>query len=505
MGWRWLSINIRFKFLRERDWPIYVFYLDGGIGVKKEKDNKTKTKSSKNIFAQMKDWFAFFPKAFVKGDALTKLSFVIMGSSNLFRGQIFKGLLFLLIEISYVFYLVTAGISSFTGLVTLGTKEQGMVMDEELGIFTIQQGDNSMLMLLAGVVAISTTVIFIFMWRANIKSAYSVQLIKKSGNKVPSLKEDIARYFNSDLHKSLLALPLTGIFLFNLLPLFFMILIAFTNFDNSHQPPGNLFTWVAFENFYKILLSGEIIAKTFWPVLGWTIIWAVFATFLNYILGILLALLINREGVKFKEFWRTIFVLSIAIPQFVSLLIFKLMLNNSGPVNELLRQLGFLGEGEFLPFLTNPTWARVTVIVVNLWVGIPHTMLIVTGVLSNIPRELYDAAKVDGAGPLAIFFKILMPYIVFVTQPQLITQFIGNINNFNVIYFLTGGGPNTLDYYQAGKTDLLVTWLYKLTTGSMKDYNYASTIGILVFIISATFSLLAFHRTSSYKSEEEFQ
>jgi len=473
--------------------------------VKKEKNNKTKTKLSDDIFTRVMDWFVFFPRTFIKGDALTKLSFVIMGSSNIIRGQIVKGLIFLLIQISYVFYLITTGINSFKGLITLGTKEQGMVMDEELGIFTIQQGDNSMLMLLAGVVAISTTIIFIFVWRANIKSAYKVQLIKATSTKVPTLKEDIARYFNSELHKSLLALPLVGIFLFNLLPLFFMILIAFTNFDNSHQPPGNLFTWVSFENFHKILLSGEIIAKTFWPVLGWTIIWAVFATFLNYIFGILLALLINREGVRFKEFWRTLFVLSIAIPQFVSLLIFKLMLNNSGPINELIRQLGFQGEGEFLPFLTNPTWARVTVIVVNLWIGIPHTMLIVTGVLSNIPGEIYDAAKVDGAGPISIFFKILMPYIVFVTQPQLITQFIGNINNFNVIYFLTGGGPNTLDYYQAGKTDLLVTWLYKLTTGSMKDYNYASTIGILVFIISATFSLFAFHRSSSYKSEEEFQ
>lgn len=473
--------------------------------MKKETGNITSTTKSKSKLGWLKDWFLFFPKAFTNGDVLTKLSFVFMGCSNFFRGQRIKGLLFLLIEIAYIFYLITTGIDSFAGLATLGTREQGMVMDEEQGIFIMQQGDNSMLMLLAGVIAVSSTVIFLVIWRSSIKSGYQVQLIQEVGKKVPSLKEDINRYFDRDLHKSLLALPLTGIFLFNLLPLFFMILIAFTNFDNNHQPPGNLFDWVGLENFYKILFSGEKIANTFWPILGWTLIWAVFATFLNYIFGILLALLIDKDGVKFKAMWRTIFVISIAVPQFVSLLIVRLMLNGSGPVNVLLRDLGFIGPNDSLPFLTDSTWARVTVIIVNLWVGIPHTMLIVTGVLSNIPKELYEAARIDGANGFTIFRKITLPYIVFVTQPQLITQFIGNVNNFNVIYFLTGGGPATLEYHQAGKTDLLVTWLYKLTTGAIKDYNYASTIGIIVFILSATFSLIAYRRTASFKDEEVFQ
>jgi arabinogalactan oligomer/maltooligosaccharide transport system permease protein len=171
----------------------------------------------------------------------------------------------------------------------------------------------------------------------------------------------------------------------------------------------------------------------------------------------------------------------------------------------LLRDLGFIGPKDFLPFLSNPTWARVSVIIVNLWVGIPFTMLITSGILMNIPADLYESARVDGANAVVTFFRITMPYVLFVTTPYLITQFIGNFNNFNVIYFLTGGGPNTLDYYQAGKTDLLVTWLYKLTTGTMKDYSYASTIGILVFIISATFSLITYRNTTSYKKEEDFQ
>jgi arabinogalactan oligomer/maltooligosaccharide transport system permease protein len=151
-------------------------------------------------------------------------------------------------------------------------------------------------------------------------------------------------------------------------------------------------------------------------------------------------------------------------------------------------------------------WARVTVIIVNLWVGIPFTMLQVTGILMNIPKELYEAAQMDGAGPITIFFKITMPYILFVTTPYLITSFIGNINNFNVIYLLTGGAPASLAYNNgtAGKTDLLVTWLYKLTM-DYQNYNYAAVISILVFILSATFSLLALKRSKVLDNEEAFQ
>jgi arabinogalactan oligomer/maltooligosaccharide transport system permease protein len=237
-------------------------------------------------------------------------------------------------------------------------------------------------------------------------------------------------------------------------------------------------------------------------VLGWTIMWAIIATAFNYVLGMLLAILINRKGVKFKGLFRTIFVLSIAIPQFVSLLLMRNMLDDFGPINGVLQRLGITKA--FIPFLTNATFARLTVLVVNLWVGIPYSMLITSGILLSIPKELYEAAAIDGASPFRMWTKIILPYVVFVTAPYLITQFIGNINNFNVIYLLTGGGPNSLSYYQAGQTDLLVTWLYKLTVNT-RDYSYASAIGICVFGISAILSLIAYRNTKSYKNEETFQ
>lgn len=454
------------------------------------------------LFKAIGRGFAFYGRTFVQGDALTKLSYVVMGAGNLFRGQIIKGILYLFAEAAYIVYIVIAGGAAFAGIPNLGTKTQGMTFDEAQGIDIMQMGDNSMLILLAGVFVVMITVAFLIVYLSNIKAAKKAQDFKASGKHLPTFKEDFNGYKDENFHKTLLSIPVMGVLIFTVLPLIFMIAIAFTNFDNKHQPPGNLFTWTGFGNFKTMMFSGTTIANTFWPVLGWTLTWALFATVLNYILGILLAMLINKKEIKCKALFRTCFVMSIAIPQFVSLLIMRNMLDDSGPINVLLKQFDIIDKN--IPFLSTVSTARIVLIVVNLWIGIPYTMLSTTGILMNIPEDLYESAKIDGASGFTMFIKITMPYVLFVTTPYLITQFIGNINNFNVIYLLTGGGPNTLEYYQAGKTDLLVTWLYKLTVNS-KDYCYASTIGIIVFALSAVFSLIVYRNTGSYKNEEEFQ
>ena len=194
-------------------------------------------------------------------------------------------------------------------------------------------------------------------------------------------------------------------------------------------------------------------------------------------------------------------MLSAAVPQFVSLLLMRSMLRESGLINVMLQNAGIINSP--LPFLSDPTWARVTVIVVNLWIGIPFTMMQVTGILQNIPNDLYEAAKVDGANSATIFFKITLPYMLFVTTPYLITTFTGNINNFNVIFLLTKGEPVPVGY-TAGKTDLLVTWLYKLTV-DQQYFNVGAVVGILTFVILAIVSLVTYRNSGSYKNEEGFQ
>lgn len=435
-------------------------------------------------------------QAFKEGGIDIKLSFLIMGFANLVNKQFIKGLLFLLSEILFFITFFIQIIPALGGLITLGTQTQGMTTQEVDGI-TLQvavDGDNSMLMLIFGLASLIFCLFFIYIYWSNLKSAKNIYFLKKNNQKIPSFKEDFATLANGRFHMTLMTVPLIGVLLFTILPLIYMITIAFTNFDHNHLPPKSLFDWVGFTNFGNVF-SGRM-AGTFFPVLSWTLIWAVFATATNFFFGIILALLISTKGLKLKKMWRTIFVITIAVPQFISLLIMRNLLNDVGPLNSLLKNLGLISEG--LPFLSDSLWAKFSIIFVNMWVGIPFTMLIATGIIMNLPSEQIEAAEIDGASKFQVFKSITFPQILLIMTPTLIQQFVGNINNFNVIYLLTGGGPTNSQFYQAGSTDLLVTWLYKLTV-TAADYNLASVVGILIFTISAIFSLLAYTRTASYK------
>lgn len=442
--------------------------------------------------------FKRYINGFVKGDTATRCAYLIMGSGAFLRKQFIKGYLYLSAQILFVLYMLRFGVNQLAGLVTLGTNVQGKVFDEALGIYIYTEGDNSMLMLLFGVFCIFIILGFLLIYFMSVKGAINNQKMIEEGHPLPTFKEELKTLLNERFHITILALPTILTFAFTIAPLIFMILIAFTNFDKNHQPPGNIFGWVGIKNFTDMLYNNKIISGTFFALLKWTFIWAIFATFLNYIFGMLLAMLINAKGIKIKKFWRTIFIVSIAIPQFVSLMIMSQLLHDLGPVNVLLQNWGIINEP--IRFLTNGTLAKITVIVVNLWVGVPYTMLITSGILMNIPQDMYESARIDGAGPVRQFFSITLPYMLSVTTPYLITQFIGNLNNFNLIYLLTGGGPLSLNYYQAGETDLLVTWLYKLTLTD-KNYALASTVGIIIFIISAVLSLVVFRRVTSKESD----
>lgn len=435
-------------------------------------------------------------ESLTKGPWSIKLSALIMGFANIVNKQFIKGFLFLFYQIAFVITFFEQVIPSLKGLITLGTQTQGMTTQEVDGI-KIQvavEGDNSMLMLIGGLAALIFLGVSAYIYWCNLKSATRVHLLKESGQKLPNFMDDLKTLTNSRFHMLMMAIPLIGVLLFTILPLVYMISLAFTSFDHNHLPPKSLFDWVGFANFGSVL-SGRM-ASTFFPVLSWTLIWAVFATFTNFFFGIVLALIINTRGLKFKKLWRTIFVITIAVPLFISLLIMKNLLNDAGPVNTLLMNWGWISQP--IPFFSHPTWAKFSIIMVNMWVGIPYTMLVATGIIMNISVDQVEAAEIDGATKFQIFRHITFPQIVMIMTPTLIQNFIGNINNFNVIYLLTGGLPSNSGFYQAGSTDLLVTWLYKLTV-SAADYNIAAVIGILIFTLSATFSLLTYTRSSSYK------
>ncbi len=461
---------------------------------------------------------------FVHGDWKTKVSYFVMGFGNIARGQILRGILFLLFEIVFIVYMVIpkGGGYWMSMLPSLGkvAPDPHGAYNEVLDQWIKTPGDQSFRILLYGVLTIFFIVAFIYTWRANIKQNKIAEEILKSGKPLKSGKDDLKSLVDDQFHKTLLALPTAGILIFTVMPIVFMILVAFTNYSsiNDGMEVG-LFHWVGFENF-KTMFSWDVggvnYSATFGEILLWTLIWAVFATFTNYFLGILVAMAINKKGIHLKKVWRTVLIMTIAIPQFISLLYISKMFSLNGLINGFLIDLGIIEPAQAIDFLggNNPVLARVVVIIINIWIGIPYLMLIATGILMNIPADLYESAKIDGASGWKQFSKITLPYMLFITGPYLLTSFTGNMNNFNVIYLLTGGGPTNPERSGAagnvGYTDLLITWLFKITQNGNNNadgnqYYLASVIGILVFIVVGVISLVVYSALPSVKNEEDFQ
>ncbi len=458
--------------------------------------------------------------ALVKGDIGVKLSALIMGAGYLARKQIIKSILITLYQVLMLWFVISSAITYLPQLPSLGDVQMEYVFNMQTMKNEVNDYDNSFTILLMSVITIVAIVIFIATWFINLKSVYSLQKLAASGKHVNTFLEDVNSYINEKFHITLLSLPVAGVVVFTIVPLFILIAVAFTNYDQLHMPPTALFDWVGIDNFKTLFSTGlsATFGYSFRKILVWTLIWAFFATFSNYFLGIMFAKFLLNKRTKFPKFWRTIFVVTIAVPQFVTLLIIRNFLADQGIMNTLMsdwgvtdmfKTLGLIpGSLNYIPFLSDPTWTKVMVIIINIWVGVPYQMLVATGVLLNLPADMTESAKIDGANAWQSFWKITMPYMFAVTGPTLVTDFVRNINNFNVIYLLTQDVYFTTDQAlaqsKAKEIDLLVTWLFRLT---QENYNYkmASVIGIMVFIICAIFTLVAFRFLTSGDKESEFQ
>ncbi len=481
----------------------------------------------KDIAAFLKSTLTGYIRDFKSGDIFVKLSLLFMSIGFFRRHQIIKGILFSIIQIAFILFMIFTGIPNLSKYNTLGTIQFESVYNPITRRNEVNNYDHSFKILLYGLVSILVIVVYIYIHLKNIKTQRHLQLLEAEGRHINTFKEDLIQLKDDRFHVTLLTLPVSGIVFFTIIPLLFMILVAFTNYDQLHMPPTKLFSWVGLRNFEILLTTGSntvTFGYAFRKVLTWTLTWAFFATFLNYIGGIILALLINSKYTKMPKVWRTIFVITIAVPQFVSLLLVRHFFADQGIMNtilsadipfmndfswvDLIRNMGLIKSNrEFVPFLTDPVWSKVMLILINCWIGFPYVMLITTGVLMNIPKDLYESAEIDGANKFQLFTKITMPFMLFVTAPYLITNFVHNLNNFNVIYLLTSTRVTSnqlLANANASDTDLLVTWLFKLTQ-DYYNYKMASVIGIMMFLLSAIFTLLAFNYTIKSNKEERFQ
>lgn len=446
------------------------------------------------------------------------LSAILWGFHCFRRRQYSKGVLLCLAEAAFLLGLWWT-LPYVLKLGTLGTVQAQRVYDPVTRQNVWNDYDHSFLILVFGVVGILLAVLFLCVSIRQVRQARRLDALVQNGRNTPALREDVARYLGRDFHRTLLFLPVLGVTLVLVIPLLVMVLIAFTNYDRNHLVPTNLFTWVGLDNFRQLvsLASGGSFAYAFRKVLTWTLVWAVLATFSCYFGGVGLALLINHRRTIGKRFWRTCFMAAMAVPQFVSLLLVRSLFADVGIVNTLCREagitawlyeIGAIPTANVIPFLTHPDWARPMILLINLWVGVPYQLLIATGILINIPHELTEAARIDGANGWQVFRHITLPYLLFITGPSLISGMVGNINNFNVIWLLSRDVYVTTDQAMASagatEVDLLVTWLYRLTQ-DQSNYKMASVIGILVFIVCSLLTLLAFRRLTGQGKEATFQ
>ena len=460
----------------------------------------------KTFLNAVKKYFADFGRAVAKGDIWCKLSLIILGAGYFGRKQIIKGILMTALEVIFFLFTGLFSINYIKDLNTLGTVQYEAVFDPLTMKNTVNDYDNSLLILLYGIVGILVILAFILLYISNMKAVYRLQLMKEEGEHINTFGEDVKSLFNGKFYITLLTLPSI-----------FMICVAFTNYDMDHMPPNYLFTWVGLRNFKNMFTGGTTItfSYAFVRILAWTMIWAVTATFTTFIGGILLAKLINHENTYFKKMWRSLFVVTIAIPQFVTLLLVSKMFADHGIVNTWCSNIGLTGflkdiglvSGNFIPFLSKPGWSHVMIILINIWVGVPYQMLSATGILMNIPTDQLESARIDGANKWQIFWKITMPYVLFICGPSLIQSVIANINNFNVIYLLTSSTATANMAFansNAKETDLLITWLFTLTNDN-SNYKMASVIGIISFVICALLTLLSYTRMISGDKEEVYQ
>ncbi|MCY7908979.1 maltodextrin ABC transporter permease MdxF [Bacillus inaquosorum] len=427
---------------------------------------------------------------FAKQKRKAGLLSIIPGLGQIANQQFSKGILFLVITGLFALELSVFGIQALTGLMTLGS---------------VPGEDHSLFMLIEGTLQLIVTLIFLMFYIFNIHDSRKTAAMKAAGLEVNTTAKDMICHAGDKGFPYLFTLPAYIMMVFVIIfPVLVTLFVALTNYDFYHIPPNSLIDWVGFKNFLNIFFLGSY-RETFMNVLSWTIIWTICATTLQIILGIVTALFVNQDFIKGKRIFRMIFLFPWAVPAFITIMSFSNMFNDSiGAMNAqvipLLNHLPFV-ELPAIAWKTDPFWTKTALIMIQTWLGFPYIYVMVTGVLQAIPGELYEAAKIDGATFIQRFRHITFPMILFATAPVMITQYTFNFNNFTIIYLFNEGGPGSAGA-GAGSTDILISWIYKLTTGTSPQYSVAAAVTLLISFIVIGISLIAFKKSNAFGNEE---
>ena len=416
---------------------------------------------------------------------------LIPGLGQIYNKQTAKGAIFLGVTILFLIYFFAIAAPELGNLITLGE---------------VPGRDNSLFMLIRGTFHFILVIVYFIFYALNLKDAYTIAKRWNNDYPVPTTFKDMLKGIYANGFPYLLIIPSYIAMTFAIIfPVLVTLLIAFTNYDFQHLPPTKLLDWVGVTNFTNIWRLSTF-RSAFGSVLGWTIIWALTASTVQIVIGIFTAIIANQPFIKGKRIFGVIFLLPWAVPAFITILTFSNMFNDSiGAINTqviplLGKVLPFL-NGHLIPWKTDPTWTKVALIMMQGWLGFPYIYVLTLGILQSIPNDLYEAAYIDGANAWQKFRNITFPMILAVAAPTLISQYTFNFNNFSIMYLFNDGGPGTVGG-GAGSTDILISWIYRLTTGAAPQYSMAAAVTLIISLIVISISMIAFKKLHAFDMED---
>lgn len=428
----------------------------------------------------------------IKNPTQAALLSLVPGLGQLYNKQTIKAIAFFAITVLFIYEMYVFGYQALIDFMTLG------VTPFE---------DHSLFMMIRGTIQILVTIIFIGFYIFNIVDAYRVATRWNTGLEVSQTFSDLTTNIYQNGFPYLLIVPAYLMMIFAIIfPVLVTVFMAFMDYSFMNMPPANLLNWVGLENFQDIFFLSTF-RDAFLSVFSWTIIWTLSATTLQIVVGVFTAVVANQPFIKFKRFFGVVFLLPWAVPAFITILSFSNMFNDSfGAINTQVipffnQLIPFVDIGT-IPWKTDPTWTKAAIIMIQGWLGFPYIYVMVTSILQSIPGDLYEAARIDGAGALRQFKDITLPTILAVAAPVFITQYTGNFNNFSMIYLFNNGGPGSVGG-GAGATDILISWIFKLTNGQSPQYSLAAALTIIVSLLVIGISMIVFKRTGSFNMEDE--
>ncbi len=372
------------------------------------------------------------------------------------------------------------------------------------GLFSLAEGgtrqQRSIIFMIEGIIALALMAIAVTIFIMSFLDARKTETGLIRGVRERSWFETL-NGIKTDGFPYLVSLPaLLALLFIVIVPLSTTVLLSFTNQDPNNQAK---FTWIGFDNYVSIMQGKGSVGKAFVTILGWTLVWTLVATTSAILTGFALALLTNNPRIKGKTFFRTIYLLPWAVPAFITIMFFSIMVAPNGAITNVVNAIsGFFGGPGDVRIKNSATLTRIALIMLQTWLGSAYVFLLSTGVLQAIPEDLYEAAQIDGASGWQRVSRITIPLVLFQTAPLLVGQYTFNFNNFSVIRLFNGGGPFDPAKYGnlGGSTDLLITYIYNL----VMDRNYQAMGAAVTMIVSLAlmiFTFIGFRNSKAFREE----